>query len=127
MTPRRILLLYMRLPVSNKCVYNFFLYNYDFFLGLTAYLLTILSLIFGIVLIFAKLIFKTCNVKPVFLKTIHIFLGTAAYVLGIVALCSGLRNYFTEASYATNSGFISILIIGTILNIFGPLKTFFRF
>ncbi|ERL89552.1 uncharacterized protein LOC109540501 isoform X1 [Dendroctonus ponderosae] len=93
--------------------------------GFVSYLLTMLSFLGGILLFFVKLVLRICNLRPIYLRKCHTFLGISAYALGIVSLCFGLRNYFSEASYHTNTGFIVILGTYTGLNLIGPVKNLF--
>lgn len=97
-----------------------------FFLGFTAFLITILTLILGVLVYKSKELYDKFYLKPVYIRSLHIFLGVSAYILGITSLCLGLKNYFNEASDNAKIGLIAILGVQTGLNVIQPIKNLIR-
>ncbi|KAL1513798.1 hypothetical protein ABEB36_003159 [Hypothenemus hampei] len=91
-------------------------------IGITTFIITFLAAIGGIFIHF----YDRFNIKPVYVKNCHFILGILVYVLGVITLSLGLKNYFYENSDATNTGLIVILVLASIINVSGPLKSLFK-
>lgn len=89
-------------------------------------MITIVSLILGVVVYKSKDLYNKFHLKPVYVRSLHIFLGVSAYILGITSLCLGLNNYFNEASDNAKIGLIAILGVQTGLNVIHPIKSLIR-